>query len=644
MVYSPKELTVKMKDAAEAYEAKAYNDAVTILNDIIKHNDTYAPAYRELGKILTHSRFQKKAEEHLNKAIALMPEDPENWKAMGYLYKKTKEYAKCLGAFKKALNFIDTESEEGREIYTGMLEAYDVLGDSRSAFEISKILLKNDPDKILYQYWHARLIAATGKKTEALELYAQLLLDENHIDLPSEFLEEWLDLMIDLKQVKEARAKLENWMEKDPDNVQLRNLYAKSCQSDGDELSALRVAEETYHRYPDDVRVNSLLINLYSIFNEREKVNFHYKKALEINPDILVPLDRLIGKYKIQYGDEIFRHLNKLAVHMAEFSKEHRVALHYNLGRAYDDAGDPATAFEHYRLGGTLHSQGLQNIEYRSLDERLYQLRALPKNYFKPSHPTGCTSSKPVFILGMPRSGTTLMEQVLSGLGNVHGAGELGYIDEVLRGMDVNGQPFFQQENTQKEKALSYKERGQKYIEKTEALAPKESRRIVDKMPHNFMHTGFIHLMLPNASIIHARRHPVETCLSAYRIHFAEGHYWADDLRTMGRYYRLYTELMAYWKSVLPQGTVLDVRYEDMVGNLEGESKRIAAHIGVEWSEACLDFHKSKKAVRTASLSQVRQPLYKSSMNRWRKYEPYLKPLLDEIGDLVEAYEKELDI
>ncbi len=156
------------------------------------------------------------------------------------------------------------------------------------------------------------------------------------------------------------------------------------------------------------------------------------------------------------------------------------------------------------------------------------------------------------------------------------------------------------------------------------------------------MWLGYLYLILPNAKFIHSRRHPIETCLSAYRIHFAKHQHWSDELRTMGKYYRIYTEMMQHWKEVLPEGTILDVRYEDMVSDLERESKKLAAFIGMPWSESCLSFHRSGRAVITASASQVSQPIYKDSTNRWRKYEPYLTPLLEEIGDLVEAYEAEL--
>ncbi len=267
----------------------------------------------------------------------------------------------------------------------------------------------------------------------------------------------------------------------------------------------------------------------------------------------------------------------------------------------------------------------------------------ITKETFSKETDLGTQSDKPVFILGMPRSGTTLIEQVLSSTEGVFGAGELSSAVEVLNRIYIGGKKLLlgTLAHFDDDDKATYKDRGEYYISLVEKLAPKGSKRIIDKMPDNFKFTGLIHHMLPNASIIHSRRHPVETCLSAYRLHFTEGHYWSDDLRVMGQYYRKYTELMAFWKEVLPEGTILEVRYEDMVEDLETQSKRLIDHIGMEWDPACLNFHESKRAVNTASAAQVRKPIYKTSIGRWRKYEPYLKPLLDEIGDIVEAYEAE---
>jgi hypothetical protein len=165
---------------------------------------------------------------------------------------------------------------------------------------------------------------------------------------------------------------------------------------------------------------------------------------------------------------------------------------------------------------------------------------------------------------------------------------------------------------------------------------------MVDKMPGTFNFVGLIHAILPNARIIHSRRHPVETCLSCYRILFAEGHQWTYNLNELGRYYRRYWDLMRHWREQFP-GVMYEVRYEDNVNDVESQARALINYLGLEWNDACLSFYDTDRPVKTASASQVRKPIYKTSTNRWRKYETYLKPLLDEIGDLVEQYEAELE-
>jgi hypothetical protein len=160
-------------------------------------------------------------------------------------------------------------------------------------------------------------------------------------------------------------------------------------------------------------------------------------------------------------------------------------------------------------------------------------------------------------------------------------------------------------------------------------------------MPTNFMFAGMIAMALPNARIIHTRRHPVETCLSCYRLLFGDGHQWSFDQRLLGRFYRRYYDLMAHWREQFP-GRMLEIRYEDSVSDFEGQARRIVDYLGLAWTDDCLRFFETERSVRTASASQVRKPIYNTSTNRWRRYEKHLGPLLEEIGDLVEEYEAEL--
>jgi hypothetical protein len=187
----------------------------------------------------------------------------------------------------------------------------------------------------------------------------------------------------------------------------------------------------------------------------------------------------------------------------------------------------------------------------------------------------------------------------------------------------------------------SWEMRGQHYVDRLVKLADKPYKRIVDKMPGNCNFVGLINAILPNAKIIHSRRHPVETCLSCYRIHFAEGHQWTYNLRELGRHYKRYWNLMKYWREEFP-GVMYEVRYEDNVADVEAQAKKLIEYLGLEWNENCLNFYNIDRPVMTASVTQVRKPIYTTSTNRWRKYEKYLEPLLEELGDIVPEYESEI--
>jgi hypothetical protein len=234
----------------------------------------------------------------------------------------------------------------------------------------------------------------------------------------------------------------------------------------------------------------------------------------------------------------------------------------------------------------------------------------------------GDPSPVPVFILGMPRSGTTLVEQMLASHPQVHGAGELSDFTAAVAGLDgPDGVPA-------DIGGAELRRIGARYVARVRPLAP-GALRITDKMPANFRFAGLIHLALPNARIIHLRRDPVDTCLSCFSILFGGDQPHTYDLGELGRYYRAYQRLMEHWRAVLPLGVMLEVQYEALVGDFEPQARRIVAHCGLEWDDACLDFYKTQRPVHTASAVQVRRPVYQTSVGRWRPPEDLLRPLLD---------------
>jgi Sulfotransferase family len=244
----------------------------------------------------------------------------------------------------------------------------------------------------------------------------------------------------------------------------------------------------------------------------------------------------------------------------------------------------------------------------------------------------GESSSRPIFVIGMPRSGTTLVEQILASHPAVHGAGELSALDTVVQSVRGPGNtPTAFPEFVTAADGPALRRIGLSYLAELQRIAP-DGERVTDKMPSNYYYAGLIHLALPNAKIIHCVRDPVDTCVSCYSKLFSGAQIHTYDLAELGRYYRRYERLMAHWRRVLPKGRILDVRYEDVVADLEGQARRILAYCALPWDDRCLAFHRTERPVRTASATQVRRPIYNTAVGRWRAYADDLGPLLAALG------------
>lgn len=309
----------------------------------------------------------------------------------------------------------------------------------------------------------------------------------------------------------------------------------------------------------------------------------------------------------------------------ASFSDDQKVELHFALAKAYDDLKRYDQAFEHLKKGNAIKRR-LTPYDEAAVTSYFHQIAAaFSPAVMQAKHKVGHPSEQPVFIVGMPRSGTTLVEQILASHPTVFGAGELLYMNDLIAD-DRAGRNYPSDVASLPDEVFD--RLGRDYSERLNALAPK-AKRIIDKLPANFRHLGLIHLALPNARIIHVRRDPIDTCFSCYSKLFLSGLNFTYDLGELGRYYRMYEALMAHWRAVLPDGAMLDVQYETLVANIAGEARRVVEFCGLEWDERCLTFYETERAVRTLSQSQVRQPLFKSSIGRWRPYEKWLQPLRD---------------
>ena len=324
--------------------------------------------------------------------------------------------------------------------------------------------------------------------------------------------------------------------------------------------------------------------------------------------------------------------LEALAEKAERLGDKDHMHLHFALAKACDDNGDRDGSFRHLLAGNRLKRQLIGYNEARELEMLKRTARVFGADLVRSRQGCGDPSAVPIFIVGMPRSGTTLIEQILASHPRIFGAGELNFFEQAVEAVHsaLKNVPAFP-EVAQCMAQEHFRTLGQRYVGKIQQRAP-DAVRIVDKMPANFIFAGLIHLALPQVTIIHAVRDPLDTCVSCFSVHFTRGHPQTYDLAELGRYYRHYQSLMAHWRQVLPAGRIMEVRYEELVSDTEAVVRRLIAHCGLEWDSRCLDFHRTERWVRTASATQVRKPIYTSSVGRWRSFEPFLAPLITELS------------
>jgi tetratricopeptide (TPR) repeat protein len=321
-------------------------------------------------------------------------------------------------------------------------------------------------------------------------------------------------------------------------------------------------------------------------------------------------------------------------------SDDNRLHIHFALGKALEDQGRYEASFRHYSEGNRIRRKSL-NYDADVTSDAVERMRALftPK-FLSARRGQGCGEADPIFIVGMPRAGSTLIEQILSSHSRVEGTSELPYIPALIQRLlaerwqhaDAAYPELMARLDADALRAL-----GEAYLRAARAHRKTDRRFFIDKLPNNWMHVGFIHLILPNARIIDARRHPLACCFSSFKQHFARGQGFTYALDDLGRYYRDYARLLAHFDALVP-GRVHCVLHEDMVEAPEKQIRRLLAHLELPFEEACLRFHENERAVRTASSEQVRRPINRDGLDRWRAYEPWLGPLKDALGPVADLY------
>jgi tetratricopeptide (TPR) repeat protein len=371
-----------------------------------------------------------------------------------------------------------------------------------------------------------------------------------------------------------------------------------------------------------------VLLNELGRFDDAMKAT---ERAIALAPKRIRSYLSLTLSKEMTPGDPHLHALEALARTTPSLAPEEEVDLNFALGKAYADIGDHARSFRRLADGNALKRRRTPYDEAAALGLLRRTRSTFTSELMRNLEGCGDPSPVPVFIVGMPRSGTTLIEQILASHPALFAAGETDALYKAMETFGGAGEgPTRFPEAAMNMSGEQWRRLGSIYVGRARAAAP-AAVRISNKTPDNFRFIGLIRLALPNARIIHVRRNPVDTCVSCFARLFADDLPYAYNLGELGRYYRGYEALMAHWREALPQDAMLEVQYEHIVGDLEAEARRIVAYLGLEWDPRCLDFHQTERQVRTASVRQVRRPIYNSSVGRWRAYEAFLAPLLAEL-------------
>lgn len=416
-------------------------------------------------------------------------------------------------------------------------------------------------------------------------------------------------------------------LELDPDHGLSWNNLGAALEKKGD----LAGAEAAYARAvalnPAHHEAQNNLGAIYSEQGRLEDACRCFEDSIRANPDFIEPHFNLSSLKTYRADDPHLLYLERNLAKAGDMPVKARIRYWFALGKAREDVGHYDEAFAAYAEGNRLQHELLPCDEARA-DAMLERLTTVfDRDFFAARRNVPGSDKAPIFIVGMPRSGTTLLEQILASHPAVHGAGELPDLNQVIMDAPARAERRFP-DFVPDLQPDDFRHMGEAYAERVWRLAP-GAQHITDKMPANFFYIGMIRLMLPNAKIIHAMRDPMDSCFSNYARLFNDTMEFAYDLGALGRYYVRYIKLMQHWHSVLPAGSILDLRYEHMVADTEGQARRILDYLGLPWDEKCLAFHQNKRHVKTASVAQVRKPIYKTSVARWRRFESHLQRLLE---------------
>lgn len=583
----------------------------------------------ELGQLAGSAGDAKTAADALSRAVELEPSHPAAWRALG---NQLVQSGKSSAAARPYASHIRASTKELK-----LLEDVLAAGEDQFAAAENMLheLLKIQPTDIFTMYALAQIAMHQKRYEEAELLLARILeLVPGFTDARQKYVE---SLGQEMKWA-ESNAQLEILLREQPENTRYRLLKAQNLRLLADYKAAKKAYEELIEEDGEEAIFWTGYAHTLRELGQTDGCIDAYRRSVALQPTLGRAWWGLASLKTFRFtASEIEAMKAQLQCGVDE---EDRIDLHFALGKALEDEGNYAESFEQYRMGNALLWRRARSNP-GALDEYVARCKRLfTREFFEARKGYGCPAPDPIFIVGLPRAGSTLLEQILASHPSVEGTMELPDVVHMANQLDRGSagsavSPYPDILGTLSEAELS--SLGEEYLRRTRHHRKLGRPFFIDKTPHNLEHIGLIHLMLPNAKIIDARRHPLGCGFSVYKQHFTIGMNFTYDLSDIGHYYRRYVELMAHFDSVLP-GRVHRVLYEDLVRNPEDEIRRLLHYCGLPFERACLRFYETERNVRTMSSEQVRQPIYSDAIEHWRKFEPWLGPLKKALGPVLDAY------
>ncbi len=566
-------------------------------------------ALNNLANALRDQGKPEEAVELYRKATNIKPNYHEAHNNMSIALTDNCHFEEAAIAARYAVAFKDDFADG----YSALSKSLCQLGEYEDAHRAAQRAIHLDPDNAATYLDLADVLLRADQLDDGEAVLQEALKREPNSARAYLKLSEIRENMTNFEAAHEA---IDNALKLSPDMVQLWLRKAMIYYVGGDVNNGLETIDKALTISPKWPLAMHHKAEMLVSLNRNDEAQELVHEVLSLDPNLPGSYATLtaLKKFKSE-DDEDFVAMKALEENIETYGQDLTAVFYYAMSDAYEHMGKYEESFDYLTRASELKRKAVPYVTWKDIDfNSLIKARYTP-DYLAQFEDQGSDSNVPVFIVGMPRSGSTLTEQILAAHPEVYGAGELSALGKIHKLVAMEGI----------EEAQILADR---YIELAHAKKEAQHTRVTDKMPANYMYIGFINSIFPNAKIIHTRRNPIDTCLSCYKQNFARGQYWSYDLEELAAAYKRYEGLMEYWREVLP-GRFLEIDYEDTVNDLENQARKLIDYVGLEWNDACLEPHKQKRAVFTASKAQVTKPVYNTSVEKWKRYEEQLQPLIE---------------